>query len=84
MKASVQFKQWALMYFLAPFSWSKWIDIDTFSFGGSACLLQGKVNTRTNAKKFRVTGMKKSFNVHDIGHLKLEKLTECGLTQTKL
>jgi len=79
-----EFKQWAIMYFLAPFSWSKWIDIDTFSFGMSAYLLQAKVNKSTNAKKFRVTKTKNNFGVADIGNLKLEKLTEAKLTQVSL
>ena len=47
------FGNWLTNYFLAPFSWSRWTDITTFAFGG-AYLLQGKVNSRTNAKKFNI------------------------------
>ncbi len=47
----VQFKIWAYSYFTHPFSWSRWCDIQTFSYGSDAYLLQGKSNKNSNAKK---------------------------------
>lgn len=52
------FGNWLTNYFLASFSWSRWTDITTFSYAGEAFLLQGKVNSRTNAKKFKVIVLK--------------------------
>ena len=75
----IDFKIWFSNYFLALFSWSRWVDVDTFSFGSNAYLLQGKINKRSNAKKFRVTGMKNRSGVADIGAIKIERLSGCGL-----
>lgn len=79
MAEKTEFKIWWTNYWLAPFSWSRWADIQTFSFGCSAYLLQGKVNSKTNAKKFKVTAMKRTTGVADVGYVKIERLTECGL-----
>lgn len=84
MKNRTQFKLWWIHWLMAPFSWSRWTDISTFSYGDSAHLLQGKVNRRSNAKKFRVTNMKKSYSVIDIGRLPIEKLDECGLIDNEV
>jgi len=67
-----------------PFSWSKWVDISTFSFGSSAYLLQGKVNKNSNSKKFKVVPLKRFYQTGDIGSIEMSKLEECGLITTKL
>jgi hypothetical protein len=79
MKQKTEFRIWWMHYWMAPFAWSRWADICTFSFGSNAYLLQGKVNRKSNAKKFRVTAMKRTTGVADVGHMKMERLTECGL-----
>lgn len=75
-----EFKIWLINYILAPFSWSKWADITTFPFAGSY-LLQGKVNKRTNAKKFRVTTISSGnmFSAQYLDGLPIEKLEESKL-----
>jgi len=70
-------------YLLFPFSWSQWEDIETFSFGGSAYLLQGRKNYRSNAKKFRVTPTKRFWQTADIGRLDMKKLESVGLITPK-
>jgi len=35
--------------------WSKWVDISAFNYGGQSWLLQGKTNSKTNSKKFKIT-----------------------------
>lgn len=84
MKQKTEFGTWLHNYFLEPFSWSKWADITTFTFGSNAYLLQGKVNRRTNAKKFKVTAMKRLSGVADVGHMKMERLAECGLIEEQV
>lgn len=79
MKFKTQFKIWWISYITAPFSWSRWTDICTFSYGGTACLLQGKLNKRTNAKIFRITKMKQFGAINEVGNVRMERLTECGL-----
>lgn len=74
----VQFKTWWTNYLMAPFSWSKWVDIDTFAFNGMPYLLQGKVNRSTNAKKFRITRMGTLMGTSS-GSVSLDKLRERGL-----
>lgn len=72
-------------WILFPFSWSKWVDIQTFSFVGNAYLLQGKVNTVSNAKKFRVVKTNPSkFYAANIGILKMEDLATAGLLTTEV
>jgi hypothetical protein len=73
------FKTWWANYWLAPFSWSRWADICTFSYGDNAFLLQGKVNKTTNAKKFKVTAMKRFTGGADVKSMTMERLSECGL-----
>lgn len=77
-----EFQIWLWNYILAPFSWSRWTDIATFSFGYNAYLLQGKVNKRTNAKRFRVQSTKQVFAVADIGGISMEQLDKCKLIDT--
>lgn len=77
------FGNWFTNYFLAPFSWSRWTDITTFAFGG-AYLLQGKVNSRTNAKKFKVTAIKNKVGVAKLEHLSMDKLASNGLIDDKV
>lgn len=36
-------------------SWSKWVDICVFNYYGQSWLLQGKMNSKTNSKKFKIT-----------------------------
>lgn len=79
MKFKVQFKIWALHYFAAPFSWSKWVDIKVFNFGHEMFLLQGKVNSRSNAKKFRITGTGKWGSSVCVNVMSIEELMERGL-----
>ena len=79
MKQKTQFRIWWINYFISPFSWSRWTDITTFSYGGTACLLQGKCNKSTNAKRFKITTMKQRFSINDVGNMKMERLAECGL-----
>jgi len=79
MAIKTEFKIWFVNYLLAPFSWSRWTDICTFSFGYSAYLLQGKVNSKTNAKKFKVISTKGLVGVADVGVLEMKRLKECGL-----
>lgn len=75
-----EFKIWLINYILAPFSWSRWTDITTFAFAGSY-LLQGKVNKRTNAKKFRVTTISSATmtTARYLNGLPMDKLEECKL-----
>ena len=77
--SNTQFKTWWVNYWLAPFSWSRWADIETFNFGSTPYLLQGKVNSRSNAKKFRVTPIKNRAGVASGGTPKLSYLAEHGL-----
>lgn len=75
-----QFKTWLIGYAIAPFSWSRWADICTFTFLGDAYLLQGKVNRQTNEKRFMVTSTSPNFlNAADVGSIRMERLKECGL-----
>jgi len=74
----VEFKIWLINYILAPFSWSRWTDIKTFQFAYGGYLLQGKVNKKTNAKKFRITEMKQSFVIAETT-CEIETLDKCGL-----
>lgn len=71
-------KQGLLAWLKSPFAWSKWIDITTFTFAGGY-LLQGRVNSISNAKQFRITEMKQSFKSADAPFVQLEKLKEIGL-----
>ena len=80
----VQFKQWIILTMIAPFSWSKWVDISTFSWGSEAYLLQGKVNRRTNAKRFLVTAISSRFKVADPRNVSIEELDKCGLIEREL
>jgi len=75
----VEFKNWWISYWLAPFSWSKWSDISTFSYGYKSYLLQGRVNRKTNAKKFKVTPIKNKYGTVGVETMKMERLVECGL-----
>ena len=79
-----QFKQWIIYRILAPFSWSKWVDISTFSYASCAYLLQGKVNRTTNAKRFRVTAISSTFKIADPRNVPIEELDKCGLIQSEL
>ena len=74
-----KYKSWFMNYFLAPFSWSRWTDIDTFSYTAEAYLLQGRVNYRTNSKQFKVTSMKNTFSLAHIGKLDIAILEDRGL-----
>lgn len=74
----------SINYLSAPFSWSKWVDIDTFSFGGDAYLLQGKVNNNSNAKRFRVTRTRQWYRTADIGSLPMQKLESAGIVKQSL
>ncbi len=68
-------------WILSPFSWSKWVDIQTFSFLGEAFLLQASVNKISNAKKFRVQKTRQNnFSSANVGILKIEELEKRGLT----
>lgn len=75
------FLKWLANYILAPFSWSRWTDIVTFSYAG-AYLLQGKVNSRTNAKKFKVIAIKNRAGVAKMEFLDMNKLAATGLIDT--
>ena len=83
MKQKTQFQIWAINYFLAPFSWSKWTDISTFEYGDGGYLLQGKVNKRTNAKKFRITAMKQVLIIAQTTQT-MQRLNEVGLINDKM
>jgi len=75
-----EFKTWFIGYILAPFSWSAWVDICTFTWASNAYLLQGRVNRRTNEKRFKVTSTGSSiFTAANVGKLPMERLKECGL-----
>ena len=76
------FKIWFVNYFLAPFSWSRWTDISTFDYAGGY-LLQGKVNKRTNAKKFKITEMRQCWKVAKTS-VSMDKLKENGLIDDKV
>ena len=84
MKQKTQFQIWWINYILAPFSWSRWTDIATFSYGSTACLLQGKCNSRTNAKRFKITTLKQRFAINDVQHMEMKRLIECGLIDEQL
>ena len=71
-------KQGFLAWIKMPFAWSKWIDITTFQFAGGY-LLQGRVNSISNAKQFRVTIFKQKFVIADAPMVDLQKLKEVGL-----
>lgn len=73
-----QFKTWFVNYFMFPFSWSRWTDILTFSYSG-AYLLQGRVNSRSNAKQFRITGMQRAFAVSKPTTPSMTQLDACKL-----
>jgi hypothetical protein len=74
-----EFKTWWVNYLLAPFSWSRWTDIITFSYAG-AYLLQGKVNRLTNAKKFKITALRANhLGVAKVERMPIETLEKCGL-----
>jgi hypothetical protein len=77
----VIFKIWLYNYITAPFSWSRWADISSFSFGSDAYLLQGKVNKNSNAKKFRITALKNNSKLADVQFMSLERLKECQLIE---
>jgi hypothetical protein len=79
-----EFKFWFLNYFLSPFRWSKWKDIDTFTFGTSAYLLQGKLNKGTNAKKFKVVCTADGAGGANIVSIEFSKLEERGLIDNTL
>jgi hypothetical protein len=78
------FGNWFINYFLAPFSWSRWTDITTFSYASQAFLLQGKVNSRTNAKKFKIISFKTRTGIVKIGHMTMEQLALTGLIDDKV
>jgi len=69
---------------MAPFAWSNWVDVLTFSFGSNAYLLQAKRNRRTNAKRFRVTEMKQRMETAAPSHVSMEELEERGLINKSL
>ncbi len=79
-----QFKQWIILRVLAPFSWSKWVDIDTFNYTSYAYLLQGKVNRATNAKRFKVVAISSTFKIADPGHVPMADLEKAGLIEREL
>lgn len=79
-----EFRIWLINYILAPFSWSRWTDICTFSYGRTACLLQGRVNKKTNAKKFKITELRQRFTLNDVHNMPIEKLNECGLIDSQV
>lgn len=72
-------KQGLLAWIKMPFMWSKWIDITTFSFASAGYLLQGRVNSVSNAKQFRITIMKQRFAMADPPKIELDKLQSLGL-----
>lgn len=80
----VEFKNWIIHSILAPLSWSKWCDIQTFMFGSTCYLLQGKLNKVTNSKKFKVTQLKQNFQTANIGLISLEKLKDHGLIEEQI
>lgn len=77
---------WAgiLATLLHPFSWTPWVDLKTFSYGGDAYLLQGRKNTISNAKRFRVQPTKNAFQTANVGQLSMDELITAGLAQTTL
>ena len=82
--SNTQFKTWWINYLMHPFSWSRWTDIITFSYAG-AYLLQGKVNSRSNSKKFRVVQLREnSLGVAKVEHMPIETLEKCGLIDTQV
>jgi hypothetical protein len=75
-----EFKTWAIGYILAPFSWSAWADICTFTWLDNAYLLQGKVNRRTNEKRFMVTSTnQRIISPQNVGEISMDRLKECNL-----
>jgi hypothetical protein len=76
------FLKWFASYFLAPFSWSRWADITTFSYGNEFYLLQGKVNSRNNSKKFKVIAIKNKIGVAKPDKISMEQLIATGLIDT--
>jgi hypothetical protein len=85
MKPTTIFKQSILNFLLAPFSWTRWVDIDTFSYSSEAYLLQAKKNRKTNAKQFRVTSTSPSFFTNAaVRQLPFEDLKKANLIETEL
>lgn len=76
---NTEFKTWWANYWLSPFSWSRWTDIDTFYYDTHPYLLQGKVNKRSNAKKFKITAIKNTIGHSSMQGLNIEQLFKCGL-----
>ena len=67
-------------WILHPFSWSKWVDIQTFSFLGEAFLLQARVNKASNLKRFRVQRTRQDrLSATNVGMINIEKLENAGL-----
>jgi hypothetical protein len=66
-------------WFLQPFSWTEWTDISTFAFACDGYLLQGKRNTVSNAKKFRITILKQAMKMANAPVVPFEKLVDLGV-----
>ena len=79
-----EFKQWIILRIIAPFSWSKWADISTFSYASEAYLLQGMVNRKTNSKQFKVTAISSRFKIADPRNVSIDELDKCGLIEREL
>lgn len=79
-----EFKIWWINYFMHPFAWSRWCDICTFNFGYTPYLLQGKLNRRSNAKKFRVTAITNKIGVAYPGSVPISTLDEKGLIDSQV
>ena len=87
MKQKTDFQIWWVNYFLAPFSWSRWTDILTFTYGmvSEPQLLQGKLNKRTNAKKFRITSLKQKMTTkYHYGKIDMDVLDKNGLIDSQV
>lgn len=80
----ITFKQWWGTYWMAPFSWSKWTDVMVFNFGGSAYLLQGQVNQRTNSKRFKVVSFKRPLAVVQPSHITMDDLNKTGIVDQQV
>jgi hypothetical protein len=67
-------------WILHPFSWSKWVDIQTFSFLGEAFLLQAKINKVSNLKRFRVQRTRQDrLSATNVGAINIEELEKRDL-----
>jgi|LakMenEpi03Aug12_release.lakeMendotaPanAssembly.Ray.scaffolds.fasta_scaffold2760367_1 hypothetical protein len=74
-----EFKTWITNFLFSFLGWSRWTDITTFSYGYDSYLLQGKLNKRTNSKKFKITSITSKDR-----SISLEKLIESGLIDTQV